>query len=881
MRAETADLKPIVGGRSPHAAVNLLRRLGWSDERARVDHVPGTPAQYDRLLLGAELTGAGTQTTDVGDLWWTGFQQGARYHLAVVNRHVYWYDFHNRLQWIAAWDEDLRPLNALAPEQFAATGSFAPDASLVQSTVLPERPPNEYLTQIVRDWWRKYLGLDAPLEQHGVLQQHFVNLVARLVLIRTIEDMGGRAWLAHGTLRSIAEQPRAVNKSISDLFAKMRTTVNSQVFSDSRGNLPNATATINLLNSLYEAKGRQLNFAAIEFNMIGRFYERVLGEHHSVKNTKQVTLIGPQEREVTPISHRRELGQYYTPRAVADYIARKVVLPYVRAARSVQELPRVADIAVGSGEMLNAALRAMLSVAEFRRPDSIRYILEEKLVGVDINSTATQLTALNLLRTAVLMCPELLDQAPAFPKIKGLYAEDATDQVLKRIGQVDIVLTNPPFRGQPDWREDVKGKGKKKVEALGGQTNKAGVFLLRAAQMVREGGSLGIVMPNQFFSSTGNREIRAKALERLDVIELVDNQGARIFDGVQNQPGVLIAAVSPKVRAPRMLVTRLAPPKEYDRAVLVTGLDNSPGVSRTVLKKPDLDSDSWFGDPATVVAGARCLGVPVVSVTELLSVKFHRAPIANIKPLGDVWGVDQESRTLVHRLSGIELPLEGFAYLKHVGQPKDGAKLLFPICDDKLRVVFPYNSKGEPLSVEKLTDSSMQEVGRAVVERAKGSLPLKNPDNEVYRKRLASGTLSFFRLMDYRANRPYLLLSRMARIQARAETWSAWAFSDDDNVVPTSGLYAHTKSVDWARLLAVLLNTKLVFEQLRIVGNSRGSGWVEVSPKAANSLMVPDIREPKLASKLAALMTRISKYIEAQESDFSVLTSMAEGLWMP
>jgi hypothetical protein len=855
--------------------------LGWSDERARIHHVLGTPLQYDRLLLGTELTGAGTQTTDKSDLWWVGFQQGARYHLSVVGQRVRWYDFQDRLEWSANGDDDLRPLNGLSPERFAATGSFAPEvAKLVKSKDLPEKPPREYLTQVVRDWWRQYIRLDAPAEQHGVLQQRFVDLIARLVLVRTIEDTGGRQWLASGTLRSFAESPRTVNKAMTDLFSRLRTNVNSQVFSDSRSSLPQSSAMVSLLGSLYEVKGRLLNFAAIEFNMIGRFYERVLGEHHSLTNKPQLNLDGTQEREVTPISHRHELGQYYTPRAFADYLAQKVVLPHVRAARNVEDLPRVADIAVGSGEMLNAALRVMLSVAQFRTPEAIRYILQEKLVGIDINSTATKLTALNLLRTAVLLCPELLDQTPAFPAIGGLHAEDATDSFLKRVGPVDIVLTNPPFRGQPDWRDDVKAK--KKVDDLGGQTNKAGLFLLRAAKMIRENGSIGIVLPNQFFSSTGNKKIRSKALDMLDIIELVDNQGARAFDDVKHQPGVLIAHVTPTVRAPRMLVTRLAPPKEYDRAVLVTGLANSPGISRTVSSKPVARSDSWFGDPDTVVAMARQSGVPIVPIMELFSGGLSRAPIINVGDLDNLWTVDRKDSKLVSRVSGTTAPSEDSPYLKKVAAPRQGTSdFLRPFSDADTRLIFPYNSMGEPLVLDELPEGTMVEACRAIVERALETLPLKNRDNEAYRRRLASGKLGFVRLMGFCAFRPYILMSRMARIKSDEELWSSWAFSSTDNVVPVSGLFAHTSTVERARLLAVVLNTHLVFEQLRILGNARESGWVEVNPKVASRILVPDLRDPRLAKKSSALLAAIDVYIASAQTDISMLKSLAEGLWTP
>lgn len=864
MHSPVDQLRPIIRQSRPRAALEVLQQLGWNQERARVEHVLGTPEGYERLLLDGELTAAGTQRPTSDDLWWTGFQQGAQYHMAIVGGKVHWWDFHERCGWSVPWNGDLRPLGQLSPQHFASSGTFRPLSDAQPSTDLPEKPPREYLTDVVRDWWRRFLQHDAPPDLDGAkLQRDFVTLIARLVLIRTIEDVGGRSWLQPGTLGEMASHPRTIERELAKLFQRLQKKINSQVFSDGPEGVPPASAAVSLLGALYETKGRKLDFAAIEFNMIGRFYERVLGDHHALRDTKQRTLVGPQEREVTPISHRRELGQYYTPRPFADYMARKVVLPRVRLARSVGELPRVADIAVGSGELLNSALRAMLSTPEFRRPEAVRSILEDKLVGVDINPTAIQLTALNLLRTAVLLCPEILDAAPAFPRIRGLFEGKADAKIFKQMGKVDVVLTNPPFRGQPDWRTDVKaGRQKKALDSLGGQTNKAGFFVLKAAGVVLPNGAIAIVLPNQFFSSKGNRQLRDKILAAIDPMEIVDNQGARVFDGVNNQPGILFGSVRPHVRLPKVLITRLSPPKVQERSLLATGVDASPGLRRELAPQPIKQQASWLvGSDISVLM--RRYGVPTTTLLSLVSEGFSRAPIPSVGPLGDIWTVRCVDGRFRHELSGAEIGEGESQHLRKVAQPKgapDGGGLSFSSVER--RWVLPYEcvagsyvSKG--ITAWKEIDPFVHTVCQSIVEKSKGHMPLKNRDHEAYREKLAKGEMSYFRLMGLRPKAAFVLVSRMAHIQRGVASWSSWAFGAKEEIIPASGLFAHTESVDRAQLIALLVNTEPVFEQLRLLGTARGSGWTEVSPKTAGQICVPDLREPSVAAVAEVVLREI------------------------
>lgn len=885
LNVQTERIKPILHECQPMAAVELLRILGWGTSRAHVNHTPGSPEPYARLILGSELTGAGTQSEAQEDLWWTGFQQGARYHLAVVDHSVRWYDFQKRQEWSAGVDDDLRPLLNLQPDRFVETGEFAPAADHNKSERLPGKPPREYLTDLVKDWYTRFLKWDesSRSSDRTQVQREFVRLVARLVFIRTIEDLGTCEWLRPDVLRGLANGGNTSN-GLRDLFKLLKHNVNSQVFSSAGDILPTRDeTTAELLRALYTTRDHSLNFAAIEFSMIGRFYERVLGDHHEVRDTSQMALIGPQERDVTPISHRRELGQYYTPAVFAEYLARKVVLPRVRAAREVSDLPRVADIACGSGEMLTASLHAMLSVPRFRTPESVRYILKNKLVGVDINPTATQLTALNLIRTALLLCPDVLKTAPSFPTVEGLDDLDALKpRMLSKIGHVDVIMTNPPFRGQPDWQGDSKPRGL--MTSLSGQSNKATAFLLKATEAIGQDGTIGIVMPNQFFSSKGNRDARNKLLDRLNIVEIVDNQGARVFDGVNNQPGILIARVNPSHRTPNMMITCLAPSRIQAKAILSTGLDNSPGLKRLTAPLPSKNS-SWLGESAAA-NNKTDRNSPTTMVGDLLLHKLIRTPIASIGPMGKIWEITQTSQHFRHPFSSISVPEYPSKFIRPAFSPKKAHyssahdPLIVPTCNSL--TIFPYmeqnDGKYKParLAEWRKADPALHRMLRSVCDASK-RLPLANSNYETYRQSLEGGTPQFYRLNNLRPNMALLVFSRMASIQTDSEAWSSWVIPASMNVVPLSGLFGQSSDFETLQVIACLLRCRRVFEQLREVGSARSSGWVEVSPKIANMLIVPDIRHPALAARLAELKAAIA----SKARDQAEIRQSAEALWLP
>lgn len=869
-----------------NAALRVLRTLGWGSEMGS-ELIPDIGADgYVRLRLGPDLTAAGTQVTSSEDRWWQAYQLGARYHVAVIKQALHCYDFQERTHtMVAATEEGLeRRLNGLSPRVFASTGTFGVVGTSTVATDVPATPPREYFTSMVQRWWRDWLKWNGKEANLQLTYDAFVVLVARLVLLRTIEDQGPPQWFQELRFRERATTPSEMNSA----FDTLQTRVNSQVFARSSTLNVTSKALSSLVDATYISRKRVLDFTALEFNLIGRFYERILGKYPQLEASQvpQQYLgdLGPAK--VSFITHRRNTGQYYTPRVFADYLARRAVLPRVELACDVTELPRVADIACGSGELLAATLRCMLSVRRFRTPSAIRYILEHKLVGGDWNPTATRLTALNLVRTAALYNRDVLDGEPAFPTLRLETLDSLSASAARLFKDVDVIVMNPPFMGQPNWSLPGSWRPKLGDAILTGKTNKATAFLLRAVDLLSAGGTVAAVLPNQFFNSRGDAALRGLLVKDLVPLEVVDNQGAEVFDGVSVQPGMLVADVRPAVRPPGLLHTILNPDSAKANALLSTGIEYAPGQVRRVLPAPAPGTEFWINEKLEAE-------VPTCRVADLLDgATISRGPIMTISPLKGAWTLERRGSEWVHPFSGItvsnaEEPADVNGIVRRCARPRSGGTFqLGSFFDANIRVVFPYHVEADRLTsmsmtqIEKVASPALLRVVEAVLQSAGASVGYKNKrDHEPYRRRLMRDGPSWFRVTGYSPIAGFtVMLSRMVNVRGDKARWNGWVL--ERGIVPTDGLIFGVQDPVFGAMLILLLNTRPVMHQLRGVASTRGPGTCEPSPECVMSLQLPDLRSVGLKGKTRAFRDAVERAAGRVSGEtLRELVEHAESLW--
>ncbi len=161
---------------------------------------------------------------------------------------------------------------------------------------------------------------------------------------------------------------------------------------------------------------------------------------------------------------RRDTSVYYTPSHIAEYMVGEAFHQHPAGASA-----RILDPACGAGVFLVACFRklAELKFAETgQRPDRnvLRQILDEQLIGFDINAHARTLAALALYLTALELDPDPAPvEALTFKKLEGHVLIDVADPDSARNiiqpmagslgphvpkcykGQFDLVIGNPPW----------------------------------------------------------------------------------------------------------------------------------------------------------------------------------------------------------------------------------------------------------------------------------------------------------------------------------------------------------------------------------------------------------------------------------------------------
>ena len=215
----------------------------------------------------------------------------------------------------------------------------------------------------------------------------------------------------------------------------------------------------------------------------------------------------------------RDLGDFPTPRAVADVLARETLGGALRRG----DAPSVLDPACGEGALLLAA-GALLRLHGVDQAGA-------SLTGVEIDAARAggarrALTAHGLGGGNVMHGDALLRPAPL---------ADAS---------FDAVIANPPFLSPTANRGALPASLRSALSArlphgLGALTNIAALFLAEALQLVRPGGTVGMILPASFLTSRDAAPVRSAAL-RAGTLEWLWTGGTDVFAASVTVCGVVI-----------------------------------------------------------------------------------------------------------------------------------------------------------------------------------------------------------------------------------------------------------------------------------------------------------------------------------------------------
>ena len=232
-------------------------------------------------------------------------------------------------------------------------------------------------------------------------------------------------------------------------------------------------------------------------------------------------LLGRIYQEGLPPETRKNLGAFFTHPRAAQLLAGLAV-------EGADE--KVLDPACGSGTLLAAAYEAKMRYAlraGMDRHEAHRRFLNEDVVGIDIMQFAKELTSVNLImqdigvgnvRPRVFFGDGVRKMLSAIPVRPGddppslefvRAAVEAYERLALPREGFDVVIMNPPFTRRERIPEAVRSELKKSLgDVVRGKTGYWAYFFAAADNVVKPGGRIAAVTPEEFFAGRSAESLR-------------------------------------------------------------------------------------------------------------------------------------------------------------------------------------------------------------------------------------------------------------------------------------------------------------------------------------------------------------------------------------
>lgn len=251
----------------------------------------------------------------------------------------------------------------------------------------------------------------------------------------------------------------------------------------------------------------------------------------------EVDVKGAAYQEIVGANLRGDRGQYFTPRRAVKLMV-EILDP--------RPNERVFDPACGTGGFLVATVAHMFKAfrSELKKNgndktsaiarERLRAYANERVFGADFDPFLVKASTMNLLMAANSEANIYHMDSLAFPRghLEG------NNQAKRKIpfGSVDVLMTNPPFGSEipitdPEVLESFDLARRWKRTDAGNVIPESGLqhavapetlFIERSIKWLREGGRMGIVLPNGILSNPGDEPIRRWILRHCWVLGCVE-----------------------------------------------------------------------------------------------------------------------------------------------------------------------------------------------------------------------------------------------------------------------------------------------------------------------------------------------------------------------
>lgn len=291
-----------------------------------------------------------------------------------------------------------------------------------------------------------------------------------------------------------------------------------------------------------------INFEDIRWNEETiNFVLDELGEYDFSKITKDI-LGRAYEQHITR-EERKQLGQFYTPDFVIDYILDNT-LDAVLKEKPVQKI-KILDPACGSGGFLMKTydrLRSRYKKEGWADEVIHKEILKNNLYGIDINPFATQLTVMNLLLKDLDRPTGDVNvvEGDALEKLENsfdldIYRKDSPLKKVtgtnKKLSQVKLlrnapfhtVVANPPYLRPHKISAKIKKELWKNYETYRKKADIYSCFIERGIELLDKGGLLGFITSDTWLTIDSFAKLRKYILDNCKVLSLV-TLPSRVFE---------------------------------------------------------------------------------------------------------------------------------------------------------------------------------------------------------------------------------------------------------------------------------------------------------------------------------------------------------------
>lgn len=407
------------------------------------------------------------------------------------------------------------------------------------------------------------------------LDEGVQRILDRLVFIRVLEDKGLEKNILKETLNSWVSQGKKDQffQLLISKFRELDDIYNSSLFKEhacEKWEEYDNKMWPQIINSLYGSEMFQYDFKEIPADILGGVYESYLGYigqnpiNVGYSKGKLFEIDDKSEIKMKSRKKRKEHGIYYTPKFIVDYIVKNTLGEKLKEIKTIDELKKlkVLDPACGSGSFITEALEEINEkYRDFGSPgDQVTKttILLENIYGVDLDAQAVELARLNLLlRTldtkAKLPTPEHIKNGNSlisgteeelekyfgdnWHEKKPFNWEEEYPEVFKQ-GGFDVIIGNPPY-----IKEFVN---KAAFDGLHGSTYYQGkmdiwtLFACISIDLLKEGGLLGFIAPNNWITNAGASIFRNKILQQGELKTFIDFGDYKVFGDAGIQTMIFI-----------------------------------------------------------------------------------------------------------------------------------------------------------------------------------------------------------------------------------------------------------------------------------------------------------------------------------------------------